>query len=431
MKQSVLIRDIAQYDGQEVVLNCWLYNKTHKGKLYFLMLRDGTGLIQGVAYRPEVGDTVFDRCEQLTQESSISVTGNVRADKRAKSGFELTITNVEIISIAAEYPISPKEHGTDFLMDHRHLWLRSQRQFAILRVRHEIIKACRDYFDNNGFTLIDAPLFTPNACEGTTELFETDYFGQKAYLSQSGQLYMEPAAMAFNKVYCFGPTFRAEKSKTRRHLTEFWMIEPEVAYMNLEQDMDLAEDFLVYVVSRVLEERREEFDILERDIKPLEAIQKPFPRLDYDDAVKLIHAAGIDFEDGNDFGGTDETVISEKFDRPVMVHRYPAAIKAFYMKNDPENMDKALCVDVLAPEGYGEIIGGGQREDDYQTLLDKIQRHELPEESFKWYLDVRKYGSVPHAGFGMGIERTVAWLCKLPHVRETIPFPRLLHRLYP
>ncbi|MBN2092077.1 asparagine--tRNA ligase [candidate division KSB1 bacterium] len=431
MKNHVYINEIGKFVGQEIVLKGWLYNKTHKGKLYFLMLRDGSGLIQGVVFKPDVTDAVFEACEKLTLESSLMVTGTVKEDKRAVSGYELQIKDVQIVTIAGEYPISPKEHGTEFLMDHRHLWLRSSRQYAILKIRHEIIKACRDYFDSNGFVLIDAPIFTPAACEGTSNLFETDYFGEKAYLTQSGQLYMEPAAAAFGKVYCFGPTFRAEKSKTRRHLTEFWMIEPEVAFMDLDGDMDLAEDFLVHIVTRVLENRQEELKILERDLKPLESVKKPFPRIHYNEAVKIVKEAGLEFIDGNDLGAPDETAISEKFDRPVMVHRYPAEVKAFYMKNDPQDPGRALCVDVLAPEGYGEIIGGGQREDDYQTLVNKIQKHNLPMSAFEWYLDVRRYGSVPHAGFGLGIERTVAWICKLPHVRETIPFPRMLHRLTP
>lgn len=431
MKDQVYISDIAQHDGKEVKIAGWLYNITHKGKLYFLKLRDGSGYIQGVVYTPDVTPEVAEICDRLTLESSIIVTGAVRADKRAPSGFELQIRDVQVSHIAGEYPISPKEHGVEFLMDNRHLWLRSRRQVAIMKVRHEVIRAIRDYFDNHGFTLIDAPIFTPAACEGTTNLFETDYFGQKAYLTQSGQLYMEPAAMALGKVYCFGPTFRAEKSKTRRHLTEFWMVEPEVAYMELEEDMDLAEDFLVYIVSRVLENRKEELEILERDTAPLEKIQKPFPRISYDQATQILKEAGQEFEYGNDFGAPDETVISDKFDRPVMVHRYPAAVKAFYMKNDPADPTKALCVDVLAPEGYGEIIGGGQREDDYQTLVDKINHHKLPMDAFEWYLDVRRYGSVPHAGFGLGIERTITWICNLQHLRETIPFPRLIHRLKP
>jgi len=335
------------------------------------------------------------------------------------------------VHLAQEYPISPKEHGVEFLMDHRDLWLRSARQVAIMHIRHELVRAIRDYFDSHGFVLVDAPIFTPNACEGTSTLFETEYFGQKAYLTQSGQLYMEPAAMALGKVYCFGPTFRAEKSKTRRHLTEFWMVEPEVAYMNLDQDMDLAEDFLVYIISRILETRREDLKRLERELAPLERVQKPFPRIRYNEAVKIIQESGQDFQFGDDFGAADETLISEHFDRPVMVHRYPTEVKAFYMKSDPEDATRALCVDVLAPEGYGEIIGGGQREDDYETLLAKIKGHNLPIEAFNWYLDVRRYGSVPHAGFGLGLERTLTWICKLSHLRETIPFPRLIHRLTP
>ena len=431
MKEQVYIRDIAQYDGKEVLLAGWLYNKTHKGKLYFLQIRDGSGIIQGVVFKPDVSPEVFELCETLTQESSIKVTGTVRADSRAPSGFELQIKNVELVHLAQEYPISPKEHGVEFLMDHRDLWLRSARQVAIMHIRHELVRAIRDYFDSHGFVLVDAPIFTPNACEGTSTLFETEYFGQKAYLTQSGQLYMEPAAMALGKVYCFGPTFRAEKSKTRRHLTEFWMVEPEVAYMNLDQDMDLAEDFLVYIISRILETRREDLKRLERELAPLERVQKPFPRIRYNEAVKIIQESGQDFQFGDDFGAADETLISEHFDRPVMVHRYPTEVKAFYMKSDPEDATRALCVDVLAPEGYGEIIGGGQREDDYETLLAKIKGHNLPIEAFNWYLDVRRYGSVPHAGFGLGLERTLTWICKLSHLRETIPFPRLIHRLTP
>ncbi|HFE51988.1 MAG TPA: asparagine--tRNA ligase, partial [Bacteroidetes bacterium] len=357
--------------------------------------------------------------------------GTVREDKRAPGGYELQLKDIEVVQIADGYPITPKEHGVEFLMDHRHLWLRSSRQHAILRVRHEIIQAIRDFFDNRRFTLLDAPIFTPAACEGTTTLFETDYFGRKVYLTQSGQLYMEAGAMAFGKVYCFGPTFRAERSKTRRHLIEFWMAEPEVAYFDLDDDMHLAEELVEYIVQRVLEERRKELETLGRDLAPLEKIKAPFPRIKYDEAAKILDEANTGFRFGDDFGGTDETVISEKFDRPVMVHRYPAAVKAFYMKNDPEEPDRALCVDMLAPEGYGEIIGGGQREDDLETLERKIEEHDLPKEPFEWYLDLRRYGTVPHAGFGLGIERTVAWICGLPHVRETIPFPRMLYRLEP
>ncbi len=430
-KNFVYIDEIARYVGQEVKLCGWLYNKRSKGKLWFLLVRDGTGVIQCVAFKGDVGEDVFGRCEEVTQESSIVVHGIVREDPRAPGGYELSLTDLQIVQIARDYPITPKEHGTTFLMDRRHLWLRSSRQHAILRIRHEVIRACRDFFDERGFTLLDAPIFTPSACEGTTTLFETEYFGTKAYLTQSGQLYMEAGAMAFGKVYCFGPTFRAEKSKTRRHLIEFWMVEPEVAYMDLDGDMALAEEFIEYIVQRVLERRRKELGVIERDTGSLQKVRRPFPRISYDDAVKILRESGQPFEWGNDFGGTDETIISSKFDRPVMVHRYPAQVKAFYMKNDPEAPDRALCVDMLAPEGYGEIIGGGQREDDLEVLERKIAEHGLPKDDFEWYLDLRRYGTVPHAGFGLGIERTVAWICGLPHVRETIPFPRMLHRLQP
>jgi asparaginyl-tRNA synthetase len=431
MAQTVYIADISNYLGQEVTLQGWLYNKTHKGKLQFLMVRDGTGLIQAVMFRDTVGEEIFEACQALTQESSVRVTGTVTEDKRAKGGHELQVAALEIVNIAAEYPISPKEHGIDFLMEHRHLWLRSAMQHAVLKVRHEVIRACRDYFDTLGFTLIDAPIFTPAACEGTSTLFETNYFDDKAYLTQSGQLYMEAAAMAFGKAYCFGPTFRAEKSKTRRHLTEFWMIEPEVAYCDLQGDMELAEGLICKIVERVLENRQEELKRLERDVSKLEAIQRPFPRLDYDQAAQILKEADSPFIYGDDLGAPDETLISQKFDRPVMVTHYPAGVKAFYMKRDAQRPDRALCVDVLAPEGYGEIIGGGQREDDLEHLLQRIREHNLPVEAFDWYLDLRKYGSVPHAGFGLGLERTVTWICGLQHIRETIPFPRTISRIYP
>ncbi len=427
----VFVEDVGQHDGKIVTLKGWLYNKRSSGKIWFLILRDGTGLIQGVISRNDVSPEVFNMYDRLTQESSIIVTGQVHADKRAPGGYELWVKDIQIVQIAEEYPITPKEHGTAFLMEHRHLWIRSRRQNAILKIRHEIIKAIRDYFDSKKFTLVDAPIFTPAACEGTTTLFETDYFGDKAYLTQSGQLYMEAAAMAFGKVYCFGPTFRAEKSKTRRHLTEFWMVEPEVAYAELNDIMDLSEELISFIVGRILENRREQLKIVERDISKLENIQAPFPRISYDEAAKILKEANADFVYGDDFGGADETIISNSFDRPVMVHRYPAEVKAFYMKNDPDDPSRALCVDVLAPEGYGEIVGGGQREDDLKILKEKIAKHNLPEEAFDWYLDLRKYGSVPHGGFGLGIERTVAWICGLEHVRETIPFPRLMHRIYP
>jgi len=426
------VEDIAKYENQTVTLYGWLYNKRLKGKLAFLLLRDGTGIIQCVMSRADVGDAVFARAEEVTQESSIVVTGKVRADQRAPGGYEILAEDLQIVQLAKDYPITPKEHGTTFLMDHRHLWLRSKKQNAILRIRHTIIRAIRDYFDGQKFVLIDAPIFTPSACEGTTTLFETDYFDTKAYLTQSGQLYMEAAAMAFGKVYCFGPTFRAEKSKTRRHLTEFWMVEPEVAYMDLDGTMELAEGLVAYIVERVLEKHREQLQILERDVSKLEAVKTPFPRISYDEAARILQESEeSEFVFGDDFGGGDETIISSRFDRPVLVHRYPAEVKAFYMKNDPDDPSRALCVDMLAPEGYGEIIGGGQREDDLEVLLEKIHQHDLPESAFAWYLDLRRYGTVPHAGFGLGIERTVAWICGLHHVRETIPFPRLMHRLYP
>lgn len=431
MRNETYVENIARYEGQEVTISGWLYNRRSSGKLHFLLVRDGTGTIQAVVSRADVSDEIFTLCDSLAQESSIKVTGKVVEDKRSPIGYEIQVKNVELINQAAEYPITPKEHGIEFLMDLRHLWLRSSKQHAILRVRHAVIKACRDFFDGNGFALIDAPIFTPAACEGTSTLFETDYFGSKAYLTQSGQLYMEAAAMAFGKVYCFGPTFRAEKSKTRRHLTEFWMIEPEVAYCDLDGNMDLAEEFIEYIVQTVMKKCEPELKVLERDLSKLEPVKRPFPRMSYDEAVQIIKASGLEFQHGNDFGGTDETIISEKFDRPVMVHRYPAAVKAFYMKNDPNDPSKALCVDMLAPEGYGEIIGGGQREDDLKVLEAKILQHNLPMEAFDWYLDVRKFGSVPHSGFGLGIERTVTWICGLKHIRETIPFPRTIYRLKP
>jgi asparaginyl-tRNA synthetase len=430
-KDYVFVEDLKDHVGKEVTLGGWVYNKRASGKIWFVILRDGTGLVQGVVSKKEVPPEVFDFKDTITQESSILLTGVVNADDRAPGGFELWVRNIEIVQIAEEYPIALKEHGTDFLMDHRHLWIRTPNQNAILRIRHEIIRSVRDFFDDRGFTLVDAPIFTPSACEGTTTLFETDYFGSKAYLTQSGQLYMEAGALALGKVYCFGPTFRAEKSKTRRHLTEFWMVEPEVAYADLNDNMDLAEEFMEYIVQRVLKNRPQELKTLERDTTSLEKVKRPFPRISYDEAVEILKKNNIEFEPGSDFGGTDETVISNQFDRPVMVHRYPAAIKAFYMKQDADDPTKALGVDMLAPEGYGEIIGGGQREDNLDVLLQKLKEHELPEEAFRWYLDLRKYGSVPHSGFGLGIERTVSWICGLKHVRETIPFPRLMHRNYP
>jgi asparaginyl-tRNA synthetase len=429
---QVYIEDLQKYVGQEVTLQGWLYNKRSSGKIRFPLLRDGTGIVQGVMVKGSVSDDVFSRYDALTQESSFLLTGKVRKEERAPGGFELDVTDLQIINIAAEYPITPKEHGIDFLSDRRHLWLRSSRQHAILRIRHQIIRAIREFYDNRGFLLLDAPIFTPAACEGTSTLFETDYFDLgKAYLTQSGQLYGEAGAMAFGKVYVFGPTFRAEKSKTRRHLTEFWMVEPEVAFNDLNDNMELAEEFLEHIVQSVLKNRMNELKVLERDTRFLENVKKPLPRISYDEAVEILKKKGIEFTWGNDFGGTDETVISEQFDRPVMVHRYPAAIKAFYMKRDPENPKLALAVDVLAPEGYGEVIGGSQREDDLDLLLRRIKEQNLPQEAFEWYLDLRRFGSVPHSGFGLGVERTVAWICGLDHIRETIPFPRMIYRLTP
>jgi asparaginyl-tRNA synthetase len=427
----VWVEDVHRHVDEEITLRGWLYARRSSGKLHFLQVRDGTGTIQCVTFVKDVAPEVFERAGHVAQESSVEVTGTVRADARSALGFELAVKDLRVLQEARDYPITPKEHGPAFLLDHRHLWLRSSRQHAIMRVRASVVRACRDYFDSRGFTLIDAPIFTPAACEGTTTLFEVGYFDEKAYLTQSGQLYMEAGAMAFGKVYCFGPTFRAEKSKTRRHLTEFWMIEPEVAFADLDDDMDLAEDFLVEVVGRVVAERKAELALLERDVSLLEKVQKPFPRIRYEEAIAMLAEAGKPVPFGDDFGGDEETVLSQRFDRPVLVHRYPAQVKAFYMKQDPADARLALCVDVLAPEGYGEIIGGGQREDDIEALTERIRAHGLPEEAFGWYLDLRRYGSVPHAGFGMGIERMVAWLCGLHHVRETIPFPRMLERLTP
>ena len=434
------ISEIGKHEGQTVTIRGWLYNLRESGKLLFPQFRDGSGIIQGVVPKNAVSPEVFDAIKTLTQESSVIVEGKVRADKRAHGGYELDVAGVQVVQRVPEstpYPITPKEHGTDFLMEHRHLWVRSQRQAAILRVRAEIIKAARDFFDERGFTLTDPPIITPAACEGTTTLFPVDYFDEQAFLTQSGQLYVEATAMALGKVYSFGPTFRAEKSKTRRHLTEFWMVEPEVAYATLDDVMELAEGLITFIVKRCLEKRRVDLQTIGRDLSKLEKTEAPFPRISYDDAVKNLqegHAQGkleTKFEWGGDLGSPDETYLSAQFDKPVMVHRYPAKVKAFYMEPDPQRPELALCVDVLAPEGYGEIIGGSQRMASYELLLQRIHEHGLPEEAFKWYLDLRKFGSVPHGGFGMGIERAVAWICGLEHVRETIPFPRMLYRLYP
>ncbi|HXH05739.1 MAG TPA: asparagine--tRNA ligase [Vicinamibacterales bacterium] len=428
----VYIEDIARHDGQAVTLRGWLHNRRSSGKIHFLTIRDGTGFIQAVVSRQAVPEEVFVRADHLSQETSLVVHGTVRADRRAPGGYEIDVTGLEVVGESRDYPITPKEHGVDYLLDRRHLWIRTPRQQAILRVRHEVIAAVRDFFNGRGFVLVDTPIFTPAACEGTTTLFAVPYFEEEtAYLTQSGQLYNEADAMALGRVYCFGPTFRAEKSKTRRHLTEFWMVEPEVAWATLDDIIELGEALVVEVVARVLDRRRRELAALERDTSRLERVVRPFPRITYDEAVTILRAKGQPFEEGNDLGGTDETLLSEHFDRPVAVTHYPAAVKAFYMKPDPARPDRVLCVDVLAPEGYGEIIGGGQRIDDYDLLVQRLEEHRLPREAFEWYLDLRRYGSVPHSGFGMGIERVVAWICGLEHVREAIPYPRMLYRLRP
>jgi asparaginyl-tRNA synthetase len=429
---NVYIEDIAAHTGETVTLRGWLHNRRSSGKIHFLTLRDGTGFIQCVMSKAAVGEEAFGRADHLAQESALTVTGAARADARAPGGFELDVSGFEIVAEAQNYPITPKEHGVDYLMDRRHLWIRAPRQQAILRIRHEVINAVRDFFNDRGFILADTPIFTPAACEGTTTLFPVQYFDDEtAYLTQSGQLYNEANAMALGRTYCFGPTFRAEKSKTRRHLTEFWMVEPEVAYATLDDVMELAEGLVVSVVKRVLERRQKELKILERDTSKLEKVQGPFPRVSYDEAAEILKKKGLPFEWGGDFGAPDETALSEEYDRPICVHRYPSAVKAFYMKPDPQRPEVALCVDVLAPEGYGEIIGGGQRLDDYDLLVQRIKDHNLPQEAFEWYLDLRRYGSVPHGGFGMGIERVVSWICGLDHLREAIPYPRMLYRIYP
>lgn len=428
----VYIEDIGRHEGEEVTIKGWLHNRRSSGKIHFLILRDGTGFVQAVMSKAAVGDEAFKAADHLSQETSVIVTGTARADTRAPSGYEIDVKSYQIVGASHEYPITPKEHGVDYLLDRRHLWIRTERQQAILRVRHEVIDAVRDFFNSRGFILADTPIFTPAACEGTTTLFPAQYFEDTtAYLTQSGQLYNEANAMALGRVYCFGPTFRAEKSKTRRHLTEFWMVEPEVAYADLNDVMSLAEDMIVSVVARVLDRRRRELKVIERDTTRLEQVQKPFPRITYDEAVQHLQAQGLPIQWGSDFGGPDETAVAQMFDRPVMVHRYPAAIKAFYMKPDAERPELALGVDVLAPEGYGEIIGGGERLADLDLLLQRLKEHDLPQEAFEWYLDLRRYGTVPHGGFGMGIERAVTWICGLEHVRETIPYPRMLNRLYP
>ncbi len=432
---AVAIREISHYEGQRVQIRGWLYNLRKSGKIVFPLIRDGSGLLQCVAVKSNLPDELFNELKGLTQESSLSVTGTVRAEPRAAGGFELDVDGAEILQRVSEehpYPITPKDHGVDFLMDHRHLWLRSRRQHAAIQVRHEVVSSIRDYLDTNGFTLVDTPIFTPSACEGTSTLFEVDYFeDEKVYLTQSGQLYNEANAMAFGRVYCFGPTFRAEKSKTRRHLTEFWMVEPEMAYADLEEVKRVAEGLMVYIVGRILDRRSEQLKILERDPAKLEAIGAPFHRMKYDEAVKILQSKGSEIQWGDDLGNTDETLLTLDFDRPVMVDRYPTEIKAFYFQPDPVRPELALGVDILAPEGYGEIVGGGQRIHDLELLESRLREHNLPREAFEWYLDLRRFGTVPHAGFGMGVERFVAWMCGLDHVRETIPYPRMLYRTRP
>jgi len=428
----VRISEFRNHVGQEVRVQGWLHNARSSGKLQFLIVRDGSGFAQAVMAKAAVPEAAWAAADAMGQESSLELTGRVKEDKRAPGGFEVDVTGLTAVQVAHDFPITPKEHGTAFLMENRHLWLRSPRQHAVIRVRHAVVKGVRDYLDEQGFTLVDTPIFTPAACEGTTTLFGVPYFDEgTAYLTQSGQLYNEANAAAHGKVYCFGPTFRAEKSKTRRHLTEFWMVEPEMAFAHLEDAVKVAEGLIVSVIERVLESRKEELKVLERDVAKLGNVKSPFPWLHYDDAIKLIQSKGSETQWGSDFGGTDETVIAEAYDRPVVVHRFPTAIKAFYMEPDPERPELALSADILAPEGYGEIVGGGERMSSAEKLVERIHEHNLPEEAFRWYIDLRKYGSVPHAGFGMGIERLVTWICGLEHLRETIAFPRMLYRIYP
>ncbi len=431
--EQTLVRDIGGHEGRTVTLRGWLYNKRSSGGIHFLLLRDGTGLIQCVVRQDRTDEATFALGDQLTQESSLAVTGEVRADQRAPGGFELVVAEggLEVYQLAVDFPITPKEHGAAFLLDNRHLWIRSRRQWAVLRVRARVIRAIREWLDSNGFLNVDAPIFTPAAAEGTTTLFPVDYFGDTVYLTQSGQLYNEANIAAFGKVYCFGPTFRAEKSKTRRHLTEFWMVEPEMAFHDLEDNMVVIEEMVAAIVDSVLADCREELEILERDIGKLESVKTPFPRLHYDEAVRILKEAGHDFEWGSDFGSPDETELARRFDRPFFVTHFPTAIKAFYMSRDPERPEITLSCDLLAPEGYGEIVGGSQREDDLEKLEERIREHQLPREAFTWYLDLRRYGTVPHAGFGLGVERTVTWICGIEHLRETIPYPRMLHRVQP
>jgi asparaginyl-tRNA synthetase len=427
----VRVRELPGHIGESVTIHGWLYNKRTSGKLQFPIVRDGSGFVQCVVSKKEVAEESWNDSDRATQESTVVVTGNVVSEPRAPGGVELHVQEFKLIGLAEPYPISPKEHGTDFLMNHRHLWLRSMKQHHVLLIRNEVEKAIRDFFYDRNFVLIDSPILTANAAEGTSTLFETDYFGEKAYLSQSGQLYLEPAAAAFGQVYCFGPTFRAEKSKTRRHLTEFWMVEPEVAFLEFDGLQKLAEEFVEYIVGRVLERNQESLKQLERDLSKLEHVQRPFPRITYREAIELLKSKGMEANFGDDIGGDEETVIANSFDRPVFITHYPAAIKAFYMKPDPNDPEVALAMDMIAPEGYGEIIGGSQRIDDHDLLVKRIEEHKLPLDAFQWYLDVRKYGTFPHSGFGMGIERVVAWISGVPHLRETIPYPRTINRIYP
>ncbi|HEY0144103.1 MAG TPA: asparagine--tRNA ligase [Thermoanaerobaculia bacterium] len=431
MGTTLRIKDLAKHVGETVSVNGWLYNKRTSGKLQFPIVRDGSGFVQCVVSKKEVDEQSWNDSDAATQESTVLVTGNVVAEPRAPGGVELHVKEFRLRGLADAYPISLKEHGTDFLMNHRHLWLRSMKQHHVIQIRNEVEKSIRDFFYDRDFILIDSPILTANAAEGTSTLFETDYFGDKAYLSQSGQLYLEPAAAAFGKVYCFGPTFRAEKSKTRRHLTEFWMVEPEVAFLEFDGLQELAEEFVEYIVGRVMERCPESLKELERDTTELEKVRRPFPRITYRDAIELLKEKGMPANFGDDIGGDEETVIANSFDRPVIITRYPAAIKAFYMQPDPEDPTVALAMDMIAPQGYGEIIGGSQRIDDHDLLLQRIQEHNLPVDKFQWYLDVRKYGTFPHSGFGMGIERCVAWISGVPHLRETIPYPRTINRIYP
>ncbi len=427
----VYIEDIARHNDEDVEIRGWVYNKRSSGKVRFLLVRDGTGILQTTVFGADEKHPLFLKFDELTQESSLIVRGRVREDKRAPGGYELMLQDIEIIQVARDYPIALKEHTTPFLMEHRHLWLRSRKQHAVLQVRAEVIKGIRNFFDDRGFRLMDTPILTPSACEGTTTLFETKYFGQMAYLSQSGQLYNEATAAAFGKVYCFGPAFRAEKSKTRRHLIEFWMVEPEVAFATLEDTIELGQDLILFIIERVLKNRRADLEELERDPTPLEAISRPFPRITYDEIVPKLQAKGSAIKYGDDFGAPEEGLISEFSTNPVCITHFPAKIKAFYMQPDKVRPDLALGVDFMAPESYGEIIGGGQRIDDLELLEQRIREHNLPREAYAWYIDLRKYGSFPHSGFGLGVERTVSWMCGIKHIRETIPFPRLLYRIYP